>query len=265
MRNSFDLMGRLWATTFVAVFVAAALAHMAMASDEQAPPLVSLKPEEALSKLDLERPELSAVKAAFEQGNPTEALSALLAYYRATYPLREPDGRVDEANRKVADNVAAHIFQWGPYEPAEYGQEVRWDWDPRGDIEWVAAIYRFYWAEPLTRAFDETRDERYAKTFVDLTRDWIAKHPLEKRDETHYVYTKWRGFAWLDTGTHESFHEAGSFIETVEKRQGLKIACPEEIAWRTGWITDAELERLAAPLLKNQYGQYLQKLLEQGI
>jgi glucose-1-phosphate thymidylyltransferase len=74
-----------------------------------------------------------------------------------------------------------------------------------------------------------------------------------------------RGFAWLDTGTHESFHEAGSFIETVEKRQGLKIACPEEIAWRTGWITDAELERLAAPLLKNQYGQYLQKLLEQGI
>ena len=71
-----------------------------------------------------------------------------------------------------------------------------------------------------------------------------------------------RGFAWLDTGTHESFQEAGNFIETVEKRQGLKIACPEEIAWRNGWIGDAELERLAAPLLKNQYGQYLLKLLE---
>jgi glucose-1-phosphate thymidylyltransferase len=74
-----------------------------------------------------------------------------------------------------------------------------------------------------------------------------------------------RGFAWLDTGTHESFQDAGNFIETVEKRQGLKIACPEEIAWRSGWISDAELERLAAPLLKNQYGQYLQKLLERGI
>ena len=71
-----------------------------------------------------------------------------------------------------------------------------------------------------------------------------------------------RGFAWLDTGTHESFQEAGNFIETVEKRQGLKIACPEEIAWRNGWIGDAELERLATPLLKNQYGQYLLKLLE---
>jgi glucose-1-phosphate thymidylyltransferase len=74
-----------------------------------------------------------------------------------------------------------------------------------------------------------------------------------------------RGFAWLDTGTHDSFQQAGNFIETVEKRQGLKIACPEEIAWRSGWIGDEELERLAAPLLKNQYGQYLLKLLKQGL
>ena len=74
-----------------------------------------------------------------------------------------------------------------------------------------------------------------------------------------------RGFAWLDTGTHESFHEAGSFIETVEKRQGLKISCPEEIAWRNGWIGDGDIERLAAPLLKNQYGQYLLKLLERRV
>jgi glucose-1-phosphate thymidylyltransferase len=73
-----------------------------------------------------------------------------------------------------------------------------------------------------------------------------------------------RGFAWLDTGTHDSFQQAGNFIETVEKRQGLKIACPEEIAWRSGWISDEALARLAAPLLKNQYGQYLRKLLERG-
>lgn len=71
-----------------------------------------------------------------------------------------------------------------------------------------------------------------------------------------------RGFAWLDTGTHDSFQEAGNFIETVEKRQGLKVACPEEIAWRSGWIDDASLRRLAEPLLKNQYGEYLLRLPE---
>ena len=73
-----------------------------------------------------------------------------------------------------------------------------------------------------------------------------------------------RGFAWFDTGTHDSLQQAGSFIETVEKRQGLKIACPEEIAWRSGWIGDETLERLATPMIKNQYGQYLQKLLVLG-
>ena len=73
-----------------------------------------------------------------------------------------------------------------------------------------------------------------------------------------------RGFAWLDTGTHDSFQQAGSFIETVEKRQGLKIACPEEIAWRNGWISDEELERLSIPMQKNQYGQYLAKLRSHG-
>ena len=70
-----------------------------------------------------------------------------------------------------------------------------------------------------------------------------------------------RGFAWLDTGTHESLLQASSFIETIELRQGLKVACPEEIAYRAGWISAAELERLAQPLAKNQYGRYLQRVL----
>lgn len=70
-----------------------------------------------------------------------------------------------------------------------------------------------------------------------------------------------RGYAWLDTGTHDSLLDAGQFIATLERRQGLKVACLEEIAWRSGWIDDAQLERLAAPMLKNGYGQYLKKLL----
>ena len=71
-----------------------------------------------------------------------------------------------------------------------------------------------------------------------------------------------RGYAWLDTGTHDSLLEAGQFIATLEKRQGLKVACPEEIAYRHNWIGQAELEKLIAPLAKNGYGQYLQQLLK---
>jgi glucose-1-phosphate thymidylyltransferase len=73
-----------------------------------------------------------------------------------------------------------------------------------------------------------------------------------------------RGYAWLDTGTHETLLEAGQFIATLERRQGLKIACPEEIAWRNGFIESAQLDKLAAPLAKSGYGQYLLRLLADG-
>ncbi len=74
-----------------------------------------------------------------------------------------------------------------------------------------------------------------------------------------------RGYAWLDTGTHDSLLEAGQFIATLEKRQGLKVACPEEIAYRAGWIDAARVEELAAPMLKNSYGQYLMQIIKEQV
>ena len=79
------------------------------------------------------------------------------------------------------------------------------------------------------------------------------------------VQTLGRGFAWLDTGTHDSLSDASVYIETIEKRQGLKVACLEEIAYRNGWITADHLRELAQPMLKNQYGQYLLKVIEDEV
>jgi glucose-1-phosphate thymidylyltransferase len=93
---------------------------------------------------------------------------------------------------------------------------------------------------------------------TDLNRVYLEKGQLK-------VEIMGRGMAWLDTGTHESLLEAGQFIEVIEKRQGLKVACPEEVAWRQKWISDAQLARLAEPLAKSQYGQYLQRLLTQEV
>ncbi len=91
---------------------------------------------------------------------------------------------------------------------------------------------------------------------TDLMRLYLERGQLN-------VQTMGRGYAWLDTGTHESMLEASHFIETIERRQGLKVSCPEEIAWRQNWIDDVQLERLAQPLAKNGYGQYLHNLLKE--
>ena len=89
---------------------------------------------------------------------------------------------------------------------------------------------------------------------TDVNRAYLEKEQL-------MVEVMSRGFAWLDTGTAYSLLEAGQFVETLERRQGLKIACPEEVSWRNGWIDDGQLMSLAAPLSKNNYGQYLKSLL----
>ncbi|MBN1346719.1 MAG: alginate lyase family protein [Phycisphaerae bacterium] len=163
--------------------------------------LASLDPEEVLSKLDLARPGLEAVKAAAGQGDRIKALGALLDYYRRKYPLPPKPKTLPTDAIQEADRTVKHVFQWGPYEAADYGETVNWEWDPRGDIEWVAAIYRFYWAPALAEAYVATRDEQYPKAFVELTADWIAKHPLDRRNKAHPVYKSWKGFAWLDIQT----------------------------------------------------------------
>ncbi|MDR2015602.1 MAG: glucose-1-phosphate thymidylyltransferase RfbA [Azoarcus sp.] len=93
---------------------------------------------------------------------------------------------------------------------------------------------------------------------TDVNSQYLARGALD-------VQVMGRGHAWLDTGTHESLLEAGLFIQTIEKRQGLKVACLEEIAWRAGWIDDEALMRLAVPLAKNDYGRYLRRLLEDRV
>ena len=93
---------------------------------------------------------------------------------------------------------------------------------------------------------------------TDLNRLYLEQGTLD-------VETMGRGYAWLDTGTHESMLEASQFIQTIERRQGLKVAAPEEIVWRNGWVDDAQLERLAQPLGKSGYGQYLLGLLHEKV
>lgn len=163
--------------------------------------LRSFDPARILTILNLEGSGLEAARERAARNDRPGALAALLAYYRAKYPLPEKPAAAEEAVLKRADGIVRHVFQWGPYEAADYGPEMDWAWDPRGDIEWVAAVYRFYWARELAEAYRATREEKYAAAFVELTRDWIKKHPLEQHTRTHPVYTDWRGYAWLDIQT----------------------------------------------------------------
>lgn len=93
---------------------------------------------------------------------------------------------------------------------------------------------------------------------TDVNRAYLERNKLS-------VEIMGRGYAWLDTGTHDSLLEASQYIATIERRQGLKVACPEEVSYRQGWISAEQLEKLAAPLAKNGYGQYLQRLLQDKV
>ena len=115
--------------------------------------------------------------------------------------------------------------------------------------------------------FYDNQAVEFAKSLKPSRRGELEITDLNKKYLDHaqlYVERMDRGYAWLDTGTHDSLLDASQFIATIENRQGLKVACPEEIAFRKKWITHTDLEKLAKPLMKNQYGKYLSKLLEQA-
>jgi len=121
----------------------------------------------------------------------------------------------------------------------------------------VTGLY-FYDQDVVQMAKSLKPSQRNELEITDLNQLYLNKNKL-------HVEVMGRGYAWLDTGTHESLLEASQFIATLENRQGLKVACPEEIAYRQQWITANELEALAAPLVKNGYGQYLQRILQEKI
>ena len=119
----------------------------------------------------------------------------------------------------------------------------------------VTGLY-FYDEQVVSLAKSLKPSPRGELEITDLNKLYLAQKNLS-------VEIMDRGYAWLDTGTHDSLLDAGQFISTIENRQGLKVACPEEVAYRQGWISALQLEDLAKPLLKNQYGQYLMKVLSE--
>jgi glucose-1-phosphate thymidylyltransferase len=169
--------------------------------------------------------------------------------------------------RAAASTSGATVFAYHVKDPERYGVV---EFDPKGravSLEEKPQKPRSNYAVTGLYFYDEQVAEIAASIrpsprgeleITDVNRRYLELGQLE-------VERMGRGYAWLDTGTHESLMEAASFVQTIEKRQGLKIACPEEIAFRSGWIDAGQLERLAAPMLKNNYGQYLLRVLHQQL
>jgi len=173
----------------------------------------------------------------------------------------------DDMRAAAARDDGATVFAYPVHDPERYGVV---ELDKKGkamSLEEkpqhpksryaVTGLY-FYDQRVLDFAARLKPSARGELEITDVNRAYLEAGALD-------VKVMGRGHAWLDTGTHESLIEASLFISTIEKRQGLKVACPEEIAWRMGWIGDAELMQLAQTLAKSRYGQYLHGLLNEKV
>jgi glucose-1-phosphate thymidylyltransferase len=171
---------------------------------------------------------------------------------------------VQQLQAGSAQAAGATVFAYPVSDPERYGVV---EFDPSGRVlsieekpakprsrYAVTGLY-LYDTSVVERARAVTPSPRGELEITDLNRSYLEEGQLR-------VELLGRGMAWLDTGTPDSLHEAASYIRTLEHRQGLKVGCPEEVAWRMGWIDAAALERLAAPLRKSGYGSYLLQLLE---
>ncbi|WP_419825835.1 glucose-1-phosphate thymidylyltransferase RfbA [Sphingomonas sp.] len=173
-------------------------------------------------------------------------------------------GFTDLLEKASARDTGATVFGYYVTDPSQYGV-ISFDGDGRVDtIEEkperprshyaVTGLY-FYDGRAVELARGLTPSARGELEITDLNRRYLQEGAL-------HVEIMGRGYAWLDTGTHASLIDAAHFVRTTEERQGLKICCPEEIAWRMGFIDDAQLEALAAPLRKSGYGDYLLRVLD---
>ena len=170
---------------------------------------------------------------------------------------------VQVLQRASARDRGATVFAYRVSDPERYGV-VEFDGRHRAvSIEEKPAVPKSHFAVTGLYFYDETVCE-VARTIQPSARGELEITDLNRRylEAGHlHVELMGRGYAWLDTGTHDSLHEAAGFISTLQKRQGLMVACPEEIAYSQGWISAEQLERLAQPYLKSHYGQYLMALL----
>ena len=174
-------------------------------------------------------------------------------------------GMLREAVRTAEEEQKATIFGYRVEDPERYGVA---EFDAAGNclsIEEKPAHPKSNYAV-VVLYFYPNKVVRVAKSIKPSARGELEITSVNQAflgDGELKVQTLQRGFAWLDTGTHDSLAEASIFVEVIEKRQGLKIACLEGIAYRNGWITAGKVCELAAPMLKNQYGQYLLKLIDE--